>query len=222
MDVWIIFWVDVFQFGMECCIACAGQTGIAFVDLDEGISFVEVDVVIVAGEPGGSGVGDLVGLGREGLVLNEAAEGFGIAEVFLEGGGWSYAGAQFLLVVTTGEAVSSVLIPGNQLLYRGCWCWGFGGDPPEYMTHHVNSNQRSRICLTGGVQEEQCVYEYVNSQSEAVQRGRRRVWGQLFGIIMRKARQNSCVPMEAIALLAGMSTEEWLAVESGMFLIRRC
>jgi hypothetical protein len=33
------------------------------------------------------------------------AEGFGIAEVFLEGGGWPYAGAQFLLVVTTGEAV---------------------------------------------------------------------------------------------------------------------
>ena len=43
----------------------------------------------------------------------------------------------------------------------------------------------------------------------------RRVWGQLFGIFMRKARQNSCVPMEVIALLSGMSTEEWLAVESG-------
>ena len=43
----------------------------------------------------------------------------------------------------------------------------------------------------------------------------RRVWGQLFGIFMRKARQNSCVPMEVIALLAGMSTAEWLAVESG-------
>jgi len=38
-------------------------------------------------------------------VLNEAAEGFGISEVFLHGRGWSYAGAQFLLVVTTGEAV---------------------------------------------------------------------------------------------------------------------
>jgi hypothetical protein len=32
---------------------------------------------------------------------------------------------------------------------------------------------------------------------------------------MRKARQNSCVPLEVIALLSGMSTEEWLAVESG-------
>ena len=43
----------------------------------------------------------------------------------------------------------------------------------------------------------------------------RRVWGQLFGIFMRKARQNSSVPMEVIALLSGMSAEEWLAVESG-------
>jgi hypothetical protein len=47
---------------------------------------MEVDVVIVSGQPGGCSVGDFVGLGREGLVLNEAAEGFGIAEVFLEGG----------------------------------------------------------------------------------------------------------------------------------------
>jgi hypothetical protein len=43
----------------------------------------------------------------------------------------------------------------------------------------------------------------------------RKVWGQLFGIMMRKARQNSCLPLEAVALLSGMSTEEWLAVESG-------
>ena len=63
MDVGIIFGVDVFQFRMECCISFAGQTSIAFIDLDEGITFVEVDVVVVAGEPGGCGVGDLVGLG---------------------------------------------------------------------------------------------------------------------------------------------------------------
>jgi hypothetical protein len=43
----------------------------------------------------------------------------------------------------------------------------------------------------------------------------RKVWGQLFGIFMRKARQNSCLRLEVIALLAGMSTSEWLAVESG-------
>ena len=42
-----------------------------------------------------------------------------------------------------------------------------------------------------------------------------KVWGQLFGIFMRKARQNSCLPLEAIALLAGMGTSEWLAIESG-------
>ena len=54
MDVWIIFWVDVFQFRMECCISFSGQTGIAFIDLDEWITFMEVDVVVVAREPGGS------------------------------------------------------------------------------------------------------------------------------------------------------------------------
>jgi len=43
----------------------------------------------------------------------------------------------------------------------------------------------------------------------------RKVWGQLFGIFIRKATQNSCVSLEVIALLAGMSTSEWLAVESG-------
>jgi hypothetical protein len=29
VDVWIIFWVDVFQFRMECGISFAGQVGIA-------------------------------------------------------------------------------------------------------------------------------------------------------------------------------------------------
>ena len=43
----------------------------------------------------------------------------------------------------------------------------------------------------------------------------RKVWGQLFGIFMRKARQVSCLRLEVIALLAGMSTSEWLTVESG-------
>ncbi|HEY1159931.1 MAG TPA: helix-turn-helix transcriptional regulator [Terracidiphilus sp.] len=42
-----------------------------------------------------------------------------------------------------------------------------------------------------------------------------KVLGQLFGIFMRKARQNSCLPLEAIALLAGMGASEWLAIESG-------
>ena len=86
MDVWIVLWVDVFELWMERFIAGAGQTGIAFIDLDEGIAFMEVDVVVVSGQPAGGGVGDLVGLGREGFVLNEASEGFCIAEVFLEEG----------------------------------------------------------------------------------------------------------------------------------------
>jgi len=43
----------------------------------------------------------------------------------------------------------------------------------------------------------------------------RKVWGQLFGIFMRKAREKSCLPLEATAFLAGMSTSEWLAIESG-------
>ena len=42
-----------------------------------------------------------------------------------------------------------------------------------------------------------------------------KIWGQLFGIFMRKARQNSCLPLEATALLAGMSTSEWLEIEAG-------
>jgi galactokinase/mevalonate kinase-like predicted kinase len=89
---------------MERFIAGAGQAGIAFVDLDERIASVEVDVVIVAGEPAGGVVGDLVGLGREGFVLNEPSEGFCIAEVFRTIRMGSYTGSQFLLVITTGEA----------------------------------------------------------------------------------------------------------------------
>jgi hypothetical protein len=43
----------------------------------------------------------------------------------------------------------------------------------------------------------------------------RKIWGQLFGVFMRKARQNCCLPLEATALLAGMSTSEWLEIEAG-------
>ncbi len=51
MDVGIIFWIDSFEFRMERRIAGAGQAGISFRDLGEGISFMEVGVVIIAGEP---------------------------------------------------------------------------------------------------------------------------------------------------------------------------
>src|ERR1039457_6848566 len=80
VDVWIVLWVNVLEFWMERRIAGAGQTGISFVDLDEGIAVMEVGIVIVAWKPTGGGVADLVGLGREGLVLDEAAEGFSVSE----------------------------------------------------------------------------------------------------------------------------------------------
>jgi hypothetical protein len=51
VDVWIVFGVNVFEFWMECRVAGAGQTGIAFVDLDEGIAFMEVGVVVVSWDP---------------------------------------------------------------------------------------------------------------------------------------------------------------------------
>ena len=43
----------------------------------------------------------------------------------------------------------------------------------------------------------------------------RKVWGQLLGIFVRKAREKSCLLLEATAFLAGMRTSEWLAIESG-------
>ena len=43
----------------------------------------------------------------------------------------------------------------------------------------------------------------------------RKIWGQLFGIFMRKARQNGYLPLEATACLAGLSTAEWQAMEAG-------
>jgi hypothetical protein len=36
VDVWVVLWVDVFEFWMKCRIAGAGQTGITIIDLDEG------------------------------------------------------------------------------------------------------------------------------------------------------------------------------------------
>jgi hypothetical protein len=51
VDVGIIFGVDVFQFRMEGFIAGAGQTGIAFRDLEERITFVEVGVVVISWQP---------------------------------------------------------------------------------------------------------------------------------------------------------------------------
>ena len=54
MDVWIVLWIYVFEFWMKCLVAGAGQAGIAFVDFDEGIAFMEVGVVVVSRQPAGN------------------------------------------------------------------------------------------------------------------------------------------------------------------------
>jgi hypothetical protein len=51
MDGWIIFWVHALEFRMESFVAGAGQASIAFRDLGELISFMEVGVVIIPGQP---------------------------------------------------------------------------------------------------------------------------------------------------------------------------
>jgi hypothetical protein len=48
---------------MEGFIAGVGESGIAFGDLDEGISFMEVGVVVISWEPPGCGVEYFAGLG---------------------------------------------------------------------------------------------------------------------------------------------------------------
>jgi hypothetical protein len=43
----------------------------------------------------------------------------------------------------------------------------------------------------------------------------RQVWGQLFGIFMRRARESSVLSLEGVARLAGLRVQEWLAIEAG-------
>ena len=63
VDVGIILGVQSFEFRMQCFVAGAGQAGIAFGYLEEGISFMEVGVVVISRQPAGCGVGYLLGLG---------------------------------------------------------------------------------------------------------------------------------------------------------------
>jgi len=51
VDIGVVFGAEVFQFRMECFISLSGEPGISFVDLDERISLMEVDVVVISGEP---------------------------------------------------------------------------------------------------------------------------------------------------------------------------
>jgi len=78
---------------MECFVACSGQAGISFVDADVGVTDMEVGEVVISWQPGGHGVGDLVGLRREALSLYESTEGLGISEVLLHRRRGSYTGA---------------------------------------------------------------------------------------------------------------------------------
>ena len=48
MDVGIVLGIYSFEFRMESFIAGAGQAGISFGDLDEGISCMEVGVVVIS------------------------------------------------------------------------------------------------------------------------------------------------------------------------------
>ena len=82
MDVGIVFRVYVFELGMECFVAGAGQAGKSLIDLYIGITDMEVGVVVISWEPAGSCAGYLVGLWREALTLYKTSEGFCIAEVF--------------------------------------------------------------------------------------------------------------------------------------------
>ncbi len=43
----------------------------------------------------------------------------------------------------------------------------------------------------------------------------RNVWGKLFGIVIRRAREASIFPLDGVARLAGMTTQEWLTMEAG-------
>jgi hypothetical protein len=43
----------------------------------------------------------------------------------------------------------------------------------------------------------------------------RKIWAQVFGIFIRKAREESLLPLAAIASLACMRVPEWLAMEAG-------
>ncbi len=74
VDVGVVFRIDALEFRVEGFVAGAGEASISFRDLGERISFVEVGVVVISWEPGGSVVGDLVGLWGEGLVLHKASK----------------------------------------------------------------------------------------------------------------------------------------------------
>jgi len=77
-----MFRIYSFELRVQSFVAGAGQAGISLGDLGEGISVMEVGVIVISGKPGCCVVGDLVGLWGEGFVLYESTEWFGVSEVF--------------------------------------------------------------------------------------------------------------------------------------------
>jgi hypothetical protein len=105
VDVRVVLGVDALEFRMDGGVAGAGQARESLIDLGVRISDTEVREIVVAGHPRRHGVGNFVGLWLELLALHETAQRFGVAEVALEGDGWTDAGAQLLLVVAARDRV---------------------------------------------------------------------------------------------------------------------
>jgi hypothetical protein len=84
----------------------ARQPGIALIHLYVRVTLLEVDEMIVARDPRRHVVGDLVDLGSEAFMLDEATEGFGVTDQsVLRHRGDEHAGAEGALIVLTGDRV---------------------------------------------------------------------------------------------------------------------
>ena len=103
VDVRIVLRVESFELWMEGFVAGAGQTSIAFIDLGVWVTLLEVDQVVFTGYPGWHLVGDLVDLGTEAFVLDEAAEWLRVSDQTVLGlRRYEHAGTQVAFIVLTG------------------------------------------------------------------------------------------------------------------------
>jgi hypothetical protein len=107
VDVWIVFWVDSLELGVQGGVAGAGQASIALIDLGVRVTLLEVDEMVFTGDPGRHGVLDLVHLGSEALMLNETTQRFGVAgQAILSCRRDEHTSAKVALVVLTAEGVN--------------------------------------------------------------------------------------------------------------------
>jgi hypothetical protein len=84
----------------------AWQPGIALIHLNVRITLLEVDQMIVARDPRRHVVGDLVDLGSEAFMLDEATEGFGVSDQSVLGHGRDeHARTEGAFVVLAGDGV---------------------------------------------------------------------------------------------------------------------